>query len=133
MEPTFIRSTRFRWKTFSRTAPACFLILLCHKLYAQTATQRAARKLLHEVSGDPDTQGRYRMGVMSLGANPSSLVAGSGEVSGRSVVQDGRRGLRGKNGSFPISRSRTPQYITFRDGEIPASCGLHSDLIRVPA
>src|ERR1039458_10697956 len=107
---------RRRTGKISRSQFFPYLILLCHKLYAQTATQRAARKLLHEVSGDPDTQGRYRMGVMSLGANPSSLAAGSGEVSGLSVVQDGRRGLRGKNGSFPISRSRTPQCITFLDG-----------------
>src|ERR1039457_4439539 len=109
-----------------------WLILLCHNSSTLTTTQRAARKLLHQESGDPDTQCRYRMGVMPLGANPSFPAAGSGEVLGRCVAQDGRRGLRGKSGSFPPSRSRKPQYIILRGGEIPASCGLHSDPTRVP-
>jgi SRSO17 transposase len=92
----------------------------------------AAGKLLHKESGDLNTQRCDRMRVMPLGANSASPAAGSGEVAGRRVAQDGRRGLRGKNGSFLLSRSRTPQYIAFRDGEIPASCGLRSDPTRVP-
>jgi len=35
--------------------PVACVTLLCHKSSAQTTTQRAARKLLHQESGDPDT------------------------------------------------------------------------------
>jgi len=56
---------------------------------------------------------------MPLGAHPSSPAVGSQEVSGRRVAQDGRRGLRGKNGSFPPSKSRKPQCTILRGGETP--------------
>src|ERR1035437_2274080 len=99
---------RFKHGDVIVCATTACLLLLCHKLYAQATAFRAARELLHQESGDLDTERRDGMGIMPLGASPSLPAAGSGEVSGRRITQDGRRGLRGKTVPFrheePVSR-----------------------------
>src|SRR5882724_13508331 len=112
-----------------RNAP---LLLLCHKLHAPATTYWTAGKLLDKGSGNLDAEGCDGIRVMPLGSNPSPPAAGTGEVALWSVSQDGRRGLRGKNGSFPRSRSRKPQCTEWHGDEIPASCGLRNVPTQVP-
>lgn len=65
---------------------------------ARTA-KRAVRQLLQQIACDLDTKGGDRVGIMPFGADAATLAGGSPAVSPRLIVQHGRRGLRGKNGS----------------------------------
>jgi len=69
---------------------------------------------------------------MRLPAYAANRAAGSFAGAGRRVVQHGRRGLRGKNGSARKRGSHRRRYRAWRDGEIRASLVLHNDLIPVP-
>src|SRR5689334_19020257 len=96
------------------------VILLCHKLNAQPTTHWTGGKVLHQESGDLNAQCGDGIWVMALGANSSLPAAGSREVPGRRVAQDGRVVRRGKNGSFPLSETHKPPHRELRGGEIPA-------------
>ena len=63
------------------------------------SAERAVRKLLQQVARDLDVERGDRVGIMPFGADAATLAGGSPAAVPGLIVQDGRRGQRGKNGS----------------------------------
>lgn len=57
------------------------------------------RELLQQLDRDQDAQGGDGVGIMPLGADAATRVGGSSAAAPGLIVQHGRRGQRGKNGS----------------------------------
>ena len=72
-------------------------------------------------------------GLCRLGADAATLAGGSPAAAPGLIVQHGRRGQRGKNGSARRSGTHTRRCIRWRDGEIRANSVLHSGPIPIPA
>ncbi len=70
---------------------------------------------------------------MPLGANAATLAGGSPAAAPGLIVQHGRRGQRGKNGSAQPSGTHRRRCIKWRDDEIRANSGLHSAPTLTPA
>ena len=91
------------------------------------------RKLPKQVARDSDVERGDRVGVMAFGADAATLVDGTPAAVPGLIVQHGRRGQRGKNGSSRPSGTHTQRYIKWHDGEIRATPGLHSGPNPTPA
>src|SRR2546426_1808937 len=96
------------------------------------SAERALRDPGEQAAGDGYSQRRDRTRIMPLGTNAASRAAGTLAATRVLVVQDGRRGLRGKKDSVRPRGSHRPQYTRWRDDGSLASRGLHSDPGRVP-
>ena len=57
------------------------------------------RQLPEQLAGEGNSQRGDRARIMSFGADAANLAGGSPAAAPGLIVQDGRRGLRGKNGS----------------------------------
>ena len=90
------------------------------------AVARAAGGPAHAQRGD-------RVRIMPLGANAATRAGGSPAAAPGLIIQDGRRGRRGKNGSARPPGTHTLRCKAWRDGEIRANSVLHSGPIPTPA
>ena len=90
------------------------------------------RQLPEQLAGEDNPQRGDRGWVMPFGADAANLAGGSPAAAPGRIVQHGRRGQRGKNGSARPSGTHTQRYIEWRDGEIRANSGLHSGPIPIP-
>ena len=68
-------------------------------LSRRRSAERAVRKLPQQVARDHDMERGDRVGIMPFGADAATLAGGSPAAAPGLIVQHGRRGLRGKNGS----------------------------------
>ena len=85
-------------------------------------------QLLKQLARDHDVERGDRVRIMSLGTDAATLAGGSPAAVPALIVQHGRRGQRGKNGSAQPSGTHTQRCTEWRDGEIRANFGLHSGL-----
>ena len=105
----------------------------CSRLAGSThAAEGTVRQLCDQLAGEGNPQRGDGVGIMPFGANAATLAGGSPAAAPGLIVQHGRRGQRGKNGSARPSGTHTQQYIKWRDGEIRANSGLHSVPIPTP-
>src|ERR1700737_4635109 len=105
----------------------------CRRLAASPKpAEWALRQSLKQVASHGDMEHGDGVGIMPFGANAATLAGGSPAAAPGLIVQHGRRGQRGKNGSARPSGTHTQQYIKWRDGEIRANSGLHSVPIPTP-
>src|SRR5258708_21097111 len=81
------------------------------------------RELLQQITRDGDADGSDGVRIMPLGTN-APPAGGSPAAAGGLIVQDSRRGLRGKNGSVRRSRTRKPHCKAWPDDETRASLDL---------
>ena len=96
------------------------------------AAEGTVSQLPEQLAGQGNPQGGDRARIMPFGADAATLAGGSPAAAPGLIVQHGRRGWRGKNGSAQPSGTHTQRYIEWRDGETRASSGLHSVLIPTP-
>ena len=63
------------------------------------SAERATGQMLQQAACDHDAEGGDRVGIMPFGADAATRAGGSPAAAPGLIVQHGRRGLRGKNGS----------------------------------
>ncbi len=97
------------------------------------SAERTAKQLPEQVAGDRSSQRSDGVGTMAFGAYAASRAGGSSAAAPGLIVQHGRRGQRGKNGSARRPGTHMRRYIRWRDGESRANHVLHSVLIPTPA
>ena len=68
-------------------------------LSRRRSAERAVRKLLKQVARDHDVERGDGVGIMPFGADAATRAGGSPAATRGLIVQHGRRGRRGKNGS----------------------------------
>ena len=90
------------------------------------------RQLPEQLAGEGNPQRGDRVRIMPFGADAATRAGGSPAAAPGLIVQHGRRGQRGKNGSARPSGTHKLRYIKWRDGEIRANSGLHSVPIPIP-
>ena len=73
------------------------------------------KQLLQQLTRDPDMEGGDRVGIMAFGPDAANLAGGSPAPAPGLIIQDGRRGRRGKNGSARQSGTHKLRYIKVRD------------------
>src|SRR5580700_6315781 len=84
----------------------------CGRLTASLGSAEwAVRQLLKQLARDHDVERGDGAGIMSLGTNAVTLEGGSPAAVPVLIVQHGRRGQRGKNGSARPSGTHTQRYI----------------------
>ncbi len=90
-----------------------------------TIHKRGSEGVPEQVACNRDADRGDGVRIMAFGAN-AIPAAGSPAAAGGLIIQDFRRGLRGKNGSARLPGTHKLQCRVWRDDENRASLGLHS-------
>jgi hypothetical protein len=108
-----------------RAQPLSSSILCCRCGYRRRgsaraqSTKRAVRQLSEQQPGHCHSQGGDRVRIMPLGADAASRATGRAPAG--LIIEHGRRGRRGKNGSAHSPETHKLQCTRRRDGESRAS------------
>jgi hypothetical protein len=97
---------------FSPTDLRCRSGRGCGRLAASPrSAKRTVGQLSEQLASEDDPQGSNGRRTMSLGANSVTHVGGNPAAGSGLIIQHGRRGQRGKNGSAPPAGTHRRRYI----------------------
>ena len=91
------------------------------------------RQLPEQLAGGDNPQRSDGAGIMPFGTDAATRAGGSPPAVPGLIIQHGRHGLRGKNGSARRSGTHKRRYIRWRDGENRANSVLHNVPAPTPA